>query len=100
MPIFKSLRAEFHKLADGDVLFRTTDGRAVTEAVIRADQSGERVTLPVRVVATVPSDIFLRMIDEALERSLRSDYLRRVRAAEYHTALCLVLEVDRKVTAF
>jgi hypothetical protein len=55
VPIFKSLRAEFHKLADGDVLFRTTQGREVTAAVRRADETGERVTLPVTVVATVPS---------------------------------------------
>jgi hypothetical protein len=55
VPIFKSLRCEFHKLADGDVLFRSSDGRAVTEAVVRADATGERVTLPVQVVATVPS---------------------------------------------
>jgi hypothetical protein len=55
VPIFKSLHVEFHKLADGDVLFHSDDGRAVTEAVVRADATGERVTLPVRVTATVPS---------------------------------------------
>ena len=55
VPIFKSLHADFHKLADGDVLFRCEDGRAVTTAVARADETGERITLPVRVIATVPA---------------------------------------------
>jgi len=55
VPIFKSLRVEFLKLADGDVLFRCDDGRAISAAVERADRSGERVTLPIHVVATVPS---------------------------------------------
>jgi hypothetical protein len=54
VPIFKSLHAEFHKLADGDVLFRTTQGRQITDAVVRADETGERVTVPVTVVAMVP----------------------------------------------
>jgi protoporphyrinogen oxidase len=52
------------------------------------------------VIATVPSDVFIQMLDERLERRLRSDYLRRVRASEYHTALCLVLEVERPLTPF
>jgi protoporphyrinogen oxidase len=52
------------------------------------------------VIATVPSDVFVRLLDERLERLLRSDYLRRVRASEYHTALCLVLEVERPLTSF
>jgi len=52
------------------------------------------------VVATVPSDVFVKLLDERLERRLRSDYLRRVRASEYHTALCLVLELDRRLTPF
>jgi len=54
VPIFKDLRADFTKRADGDVVFRSRDGRRVTEAVRWADQTGERVTLPVEVVATVP----------------------------------------------
>jgi len=53
--IFKDLKAEFLKRADGDVLFTCEDGLAVTAAVRQADASGERVTLPVQVVATVPS---------------------------------------------
>jgi protoporphyrinogen oxidase len=52
------------------------------------------------VIATVPSDIFIRMLDEGLEKRLRADYLRRVRQSEYHTAVCLVLELDRQLTPF
>jgi acyl-coenzyme A thioesterase PaaI-like protein len=54
VPVFKDLRADFLKRADGDVLFRCRDGRRVAEAVRQADESGERFTLPVEVVATVP----------------------------------------------
>ena len=52
--VFKDCRTEFLKRADGDVVFRTRDGARVAEAVQQADASGERVTLPVEVVATVP----------------------------------------------
>jgi acyl-coenzyme A thioesterase PaaI-like protein len=54
VPVFKDLRADFLKRADGDVLFRMRDGRRVAEAVRQADETGERITLPVEVVATVP----------------------------------------------
>ena len=52
---FKDLKADFLKRADGDVVFRSRDGARVREAVERADASGERVTLPIEVLATVPS---------------------------------------------
>ncbi len=54
VPLFKTLTADFLKRADGDVLFRTREGLRVAEAVRRADETGERITLPVEVVATVP----------------------------------------------
>jgi acyl-coenzyme A thioesterase PaaI-like protein len=54
VPVFKFARMDFLKRADGDVLFRTRDGRRVAEAVDQAERTGERVTLPVEVVATVP----------------------------------------------
>lgn len=53
--LFKDLHADFLKRADGDVLFRSSQGRAVAEAVMRTRESGERVTVPVAVVATVPA---------------------------------------------
>jgi acyl-coenzyme A thioesterase PaaI-like protein len=55
VPVFKDMRAEFLKRADGDVHFVCSEGRRVLAAVAGADQTGERVTLPIEVVATVPS---------------------------------------------
>lgn len=55
VPLFRDLSATFLKRADGDVVFRCEEGRRVAEAVARADQTGERVTIPVEVVARVPS---------------------------------------------
>jgi acyl-coenzyme A thioesterase PaaI-like protein len=52
--VFADMRCEFLKRADGDVVFRSRDGRRVAEAVRKTDESGERVTLPIEVVATVP----------------------------------------------
>jgi len=54
IPIFKDLRTEFLKLADGDVVFRSTQGKEVAAAVERAHATGERVTIPVEILATVP----------------------------------------------
>jgi len=51
---FKDLHADFLKRADGDVVFTSRSGGRVREAVERADATGERVTIPVEVVATVP----------------------------------------------
>jgi acyl-coenzyme A thioesterase PaaI-like protein len=55
VPIFKDFHADFLKLCKGDVYFRCNAGRAIAEAVAKADSSGERVTIPVEAVATVPS---------------------------------------------
>jgi acyl-coenzyme A thioesterase PaaI-like protein len=52
--VFADLKAEFLKRADGDTLFTSDDGYAVAAAVRQADSTGQRVTLPVSVVATVP----------------------------------------------
>jgi protoporphyrinogen oxidase len=52
------------------------------------------------VIATVPSEAFMQMLDERLAKRMRADYKRRVRASEYHTALCLVLELERSMTRF
>lgn len=52
--LFADLRAEFLKRADGDVLFRSTQGREIAAAVRRAVETGERQTLPVEVLATCP----------------------------------------------
>jgi acyl-coenzyme A thioesterase PaaI-like protein len=52
--LFKDLQASFFKRADGDVLFRSSAGLAVNAAVRRTVETGERVTIPVEVAATVP----------------------------------------------
>ncbi len=52
--VFADMRCEFLKRADGDVVFRSREGRRVAEAVRRTDATGDRVTLPIDVVATVP----------------------------------------------
>jgi protoporphyrinogen oxidase len=52
------------------------------------------------VIATVPSEVFMQMLDDRLAARMRADYKRRVRASEYHTALCLVLELERSMTRF
>jgi protoporphyrinogen oxidase len=52
------------------------------------------------VIATVPSEVFVQMLDDRLLARMRSDYRRRIRASEYHTALCLVLELERSMTRF
>ncbi len=52
--VFADMRCEFLKRADGDVVFRSRDGRRIADAVRKADATGERVTLPIEVVATVP----------------------------------------------
>ena len=53
--IFKDMRAEFLKRAEADVHFACEQGREIRDLIERADASGERQNLPVRVVATVPS---------------------------------------------
>jgi hypothetical protein len=52
--VFAEMKAEFLKRADGDVEFENRDGPRIAEAVERAAATGERVTIPLSVVATVP----------------------------------------------
>ena len=52
--VFADMKAEFLKRADGDVVFRNRDGRRIAEAVERAGTTGERATIPLEIVATVP----------------------------------------------
>ena len=52
--VFKDLHCDFLKRADGDVVFRTDDGKALMALVDEAVATGERVFLPVNIVATVP----------------------------------------------
>jgi protoporphyrinogen oxidase len=52
------------------------------------------------VLATVPSDVFERLLDPALAAAVGDDYLEKLRSTEYHTALCLLLELDRSLSPF
>jgi protoporphyrinogen oxidase len=49
-----------------------------------------------RVLATVPNDVFERLLDPALAAEVGEEYLARTRAIEYFAALCLLLELDRR----
>jgi protoporphyrinogen oxidase len=51
-------------------------------------------------IATVPGDVFLELLDPGLEAEMGADYLERVRGARYMTALCLLLELDRRFHRF
>jgi acyl-coenzyme A thioesterase PaaI-like protein len=53
--VFADVKGEFLKRADGDVVFSCDDGGRIAEAVRQADETGERVTIPVEIVATVPA---------------------------------------------
>ena len=52
--IFKDMQAEFLKRPEADVHFACEQGQEISELIEKADASGERLNLPVRVVATVP----------------------------------------------
>jgi acyl-coenzyme A thioesterase PaaI-like protein len=52
--IFKDVQAEFTKRAEADVHFACEQGREILDLLRKANASGERESLPVRVVATVP----------------------------------------------
>ncbi|MDP9294591.1 MAG: FAD-dependent oxidoreductase, partial [Actinomycetota bacterium] len=52
------------------------------------------------VVATVPNDVFRAMLDDDLAAAVGGPYLGRLEDIEYHTALCLLLELDRRFTPF
>ena len=53
--VFGEMRAEFLKRANGDVVFRSKDPRRIANLVHETVRTGERVSAPVEVVATVPS---------------------------------------------
>ena len=55
--IFKDIKGEFLKRAEGDVLFTNEDGALIQDLVRRTTETGERAEGTVRVVATVPSKL-------------------------------------------
>jgi protoporphyrinogen oxidase len=52
------------------------------------------------VVATVPNDVFELLLDDELIAALTPGYLGTLRSAEYQTALCLLLEIDRSFSPY
>jgi len=53
-----------------------------------------------RVLATVPNDVFERLLDPGLAAEVGEPYLERVRGIEYFAALCLLLELDRRFSPY
>ena len=62
--IFKDLKAEFLKRAEGDVVFTNLDGPLIQDLLRRAIETGERQEATVHVTATVPD----KLGDEAVAR--------------------------------
>jgi protoporphyrinogen oxidase len=52
------------------------------------------------VVATVPNDVFEQLLEPELAAAVGDAYLGRLRSIEYHAAVCLLLELDRRFTPF
>ena len=55
--LFKDIKGEFLKRAEGDVLFTNDDGPLIQDLIRRARESGERQEATVHVTATVPSKL-------------------------------------------
>ena len=53
-----------------------------------------------RVLATVPNDVFERLLSPELATRVGGPYLDRLRSIEYFTALCLLLELDRPLSPY
>jgi protoporphyrinogen oxidase len=53
-----------------------------------------------RVLATVPNDVFERVLDPDLAAEVGEAYLVRARGIEYFAALCLLLETDRAFSPY
>jgi len=55
--VFKDMKAEFLKRAEGDVHFTNEDGPVVQELIARTLETGERQHATVHVTATVPKKL-------------------------------------------
>jgi hypothetical protein len=55
--VFKDIKGEFLKRAEGDVVFTNNDGPVIQELMRRTIETGERQEATVHVVATVPSKL-------------------------------------------
>lgn len=71
--IFKDCHAEFHKRAMDDVTFTCEQGEAIAQLIEQAATTGNRVDMPVRVVASVAS-----LADEAVATFTLTLSLKRI----------------------
>lgn len=73
--IFKDFKAEFSRRPEGDVHFACQDGGRIRSAVAEAERSGERVSIPIAIRATVPSrgdeEVATFVLTLSLKRSRR-----------------------------
>ncbi len=53
--VFKDMKAQFLKRAEGDVHFLCVQGREIHELLEKAMNTGQRENLPVKIVCTCPS---------------------------------------------
>lgn len=54
--VFKDFKAEFLKRAQADCYFTNTQGKEIRKFVQEVIDSGERMTMPVDIIATVPGE--------------------------------------------
>ena len=52
------------------------------------------------VVSTLPNEVFEQVLAPELHADLPGDYVERLRSIEYHTAVCLVLVLDRQFSPY
>ena len=55
--LFKDVASVYFKRAEGDTHFTCLDGYKIKEAIIQTSRTGERITIPVKVIATVPDKL-------------------------------------------
>ncbi|MBI5105932.1 MAG: NAD(P)/FAD-dependent oxidoreductase [Solirubrobacterales bacterium] len=52
------------------------------------------------ILATVPNDVFLELLDDDAREALAPGYTDKLQSIEYHTAFVLLLELDRQFSPF
>jgi len=53
--VFKDFKADFLKRPEGDTLFTCNDGKSIKNLIDETIETGERVNMPLKITATVPS---------------------------------------------
>ncbi|NHZ86048.1 MAG: DUF4442 domain-containing protein [Planctomycetia bacterium] len=52
--VFKDFKADFLQRPEGDTHFTCNDGQAIKDLIDEARETGERVNMPLNIIATVP----------------------------------------------